>query len=249
MILEITVRPKASILKIPLNYQQAMQGLIYSNLDDAMAKFIHDKGFTYKNRSFKLFTFSKLLGSYKIDNKQIEFKDSVTFYMASSNIDMLQSLLNYFMIKDKLSLLHQDLEIEGIKMHRILLPHGDRIKLRCISPIVTYSTMLKGDGKKFTHYFKPYEKDFSRLIYENLIKKHRILSGDEDFEDESFSIEMPRFRTQVTKYKNYIIEGSNGNIFVEGQRELIETGIRTGFGSKNSMGFGMCVPENILSRR
>lgn len=249
MILEITMRPKASILKIPLNYQQALQALIYKNIDNAMAEFIHDKGFRYENRSFKMFTFSRLFGNYKIEHKQIQFNNSITLYMTSSNSKMLQSLLNHLMIKDKLTLLNHDLEIEGVKIHKVVLPSKDKLKLRCLSPIVAYSTMLKSDGRKFTHYFRPYEKDFGRLIYENLIKKHRTLSSHKEFEDNSFSIEMPRFKTQVTKYKNYIIEGSQGNVFLKGQRELIETGILTGFGSKNSMGFGMCVPESILSGR
>jgi CRISPR-associated endoribonuclease Cas6 len=249
MILEITMRPRGLTLKLPLNYQKPLQALIYNNLDDAMARFIHDEGFKYESRNFKMFTFSKLLGQYKIDGKQIKFLNSITLYISSANKKMLQSLFNYLMIKDKVVLLDNDLAIDGIKMHKVNLPDKKRIKLKCLSSIVTYSTMFKGDGKKFTHYFRPHEKDFSRLIYENLKKKHIILNGEKSFADDNFSIKMPKFKSQVTKYKNYIIEGSYGDVFIEGERELIETGIMTGFGSKNSMGFGMCVPESILSRR
>ena len=56
-------------LILPLNYNYILQGFIYNNIaDKKIQEFIHNKGFTYEKRHYKLFTFSRLMGKYKIEN-------------------------------------------------------------------------------------------------------------------------------------------------------------------------------------
>ncbi len=48
--------------------------------------------------------------------------------------------------------------------------NSEEIKVRTLSPISTYSTLYRKDGKKFTYYFNPMEEEFSETIENNLKK-------------------------------------------------------------------------------
>lgn len=55
-------------LELPINYNKILQGFIYRNImDKDLAQFIHDKGFSYEKRKYKMFTFSRLQGDFTID--------------------------------------------------------------------------------------------------------------------------------------------------------------------------------------
>jgi len=46
-------------LELPFNYNKILQGFIYRNImDKDLARFIHDRGFSYEKRKYKMFTFS-----------------------------------------------------------------------------------------------------------------------------------------------------------------------------------------------
>ncbi|NLK01119.1 MAG: CRISPR-associated endoribonuclease Cas6, partial [Clostridia bacterium] len=62
MRLKVTFSAKEGQLSIPVNYQHALQGLIYNSLDgdEKFNTFLHEHGFRYEKRSFKLFTYSRL---------------------------------------------------------------------------------------------------------------------------------------------------------------------------------------------
>ena len=46
-------------LVLPIHYNNIVQGFIYNNIEDEIFKtFLHEEGFQYGKRSFKLFTFS-----------------------------------------------------------------------------------------------------------------------------------------------------------------------------------------------
>jgi len=58
-------------LELPFNYNKILQGFIYRNImDKDLARFIHDRGFSYEKRKYKMFTFSRLQGKFSIDSKK-----------------------------------------------------------------------------------------------------------------------------------------------------------------------------------
>jgi len=46
-------------LTLPIHYNHMVQAMIYNSLDDDIADFLHDKGFVYEKRTFKMFAFSR----------------------------------------------------------------------------------------------------------------------------------------------------------------------------------------------
>ncbi len=63
-------------LVIPIHYNYYIQGLLYKSISPKLAQILHDHGFPIEKRRFKLFTFSRILGEYRIgngDKKKIRF--------------------------------------------------------------------------------------------------------------------------------------------------------------------------------
>lgn len=57
-------------LTLPVHYNHLVQGMIYQSLDQALAQWLHERGFQYGKRRFKLFTFSRLLSRHRrLDSK------------------------------------------------------------------------------------------------------------------------------------------------------------------------------------
>ena len=49
-----------------------IQAMIYSQLDEEVATFLHEEGFQKEKRVYKLFTFSRLIGKFYLDRKKGE---------------------------------------------------------------------------------------------------------------------------------------------------------------------------------
>ncbi|GAE87593.1 hypothetical protein [Acetivibrio straminisolvens] len=79
-------------LELPFNYNKILQGFIYRNImDKDLAQFIHDKGFSYEKRKYKMFTFSRLQGKFSIDSKRkkIIYQSPVELIVSSCYDDFL----------------------------------------------------------------------------------------------------------------------------------------------------------------
>jgi len=60
-------------LELPFNYNKILQGFIYRNImDKDLARFIHDRGFSYEKRKYKMFTFSRLQGDLPLSQMKSE---------------------------------------------------------------------------------------------------------------------------------------------------------------------------------
>lgn len=69
-------------LNLPIHYNHILQAVILKWINDEnYARFIHDKGYEFNNRRYKLYTFSRLEGKFNIDkkNKRIIYKDGARF--------------------------------------------------------------------------------------------------------------------------------------------------------------------------
>ena len=79
---------------MPLNYHHIIQAIIYKKLEDNAGQntFLHDRGYAYRVRTFKLFTFGLLQGKYEIANGKIMFRESVQFELRSPNMHMLRTI-------------------------------------------------------------------------------------------------------------------------------------------------------------
>ena len=235
---------KAQELLLPLHYNHLVQALIYRILPEALAKNLHEKGFLYEKRRFKLFTFSRLLERgqpvERDGRRMLCFPRKVSFFFATPREEILENLLREAFLRKSIALLEQQVFLAEVQV----MPEprwSSSLILRFLSPVTVYRTDVEED-KRVMHFLSPREREFNRLLVENARKKYFLVTG-KSAENLSFSFEPFRFSEErnrvVVLFKGTPIASWTGVFRVEGDSELIAVTYWTGLGSKNSAGFGM----------
>jgi CRISPR-associated endoribonuclease Cas6 len=219
-----------------------IQSMLYKNLPTYFSRFLHDLGFFYNKRKFKLYTFSNIISKqYKIfkDSKRILFSSPILLYLSSAIQEIPQVLAEKFLKKESIGLGKNILNLESIEMISIPSFKSNEIKIKTLSPITVYRTFNKETGKKFYQFYNPENIEFSSLIKENIRKKYELISGKnlKDFSFEIHPINQPR--KALIKYKDFLIEGYDGKFLIKMDPEIFLTVYDAGLGAKNSQGFGM----------
>jgi len=235
-------------ITIPIHYNHLIQSAIYGALDNDYADFLHDTGFEGGGRRFKLFTFSRLTGAYRFNaaTGEITYTSPVKLVVSSPVDKFCESLVNGLLAKDSLRIGPATLRLQGVEVDRPVVvtdkasAHIEtEIRVKTLSPVVVYSTLLKPEGDKYTCYFQPGESDFSRLAQKNLYKKYQALYGSTPSESEIQIKPLRQPKLQIVKYKGFVIKGYSGILSMRGPASLLQIAVDAGLGAKNSMGFGL----------
>jgi len=241
----LTLHPKAKLV-LPVHYNHILQGMIYRHLDEALAEWYHDTGYTFEKRNFKMFTFSRLFGrnrTYNPRRKSLCFKGPVILRLGSVHHDFLHSLVTHFMRNKGITLRNQFCHIHSIAVEKPIEPTLPAT-IRCLSPITVYSTFTQDDGRKYTQYYTPDDPEFAHLLADNLRRKALALYGED--------IELPPIpddfirplkvnpRDQViTQFKGIWIKGWMGTYQINLPQPYFDLAYQAGLGGKNAQGFGM----------
>ena len=233
---------------LPINYNHLLTGVIYQFLkgsDPEYADFLHQTGYEFENRRFKLFTFSQLMAKRReIRGDRIHFRSPVTWYVSSSQEPFLQNFAASLMGTGILQIERHSLQVQDVEVLR--QPRfGQKMNFRCLSPI-TMSTKRERDGNLGAHYCLPDDPQLSELIRQNLIRKyeavHQHPPTDKSFAmkfDQEYIDKREGRVTRLVDYKGIKIRSIISPFHVIGATELIRVGYECGFGDKNSAGFGM----------
>lgn len=236
MRLTVTLESHNSV-SLPVNYGYLLSSLIYDNLP-RNSTIIHNEGFLYEKRKFKLFTFSRLRGKYLLkNNAEIIFDGKLNFVFSTAVDDIANDFARSIIGKESVRLGNASLKVSSVYVHNDP-EFGDEILFRTISPITIYSTLLTSDSKKKTYYFSPYEREFSSLIDKNLRKKY---FAHHQRQNESESVELipiGRQKEVIVHFKETIIKGWMGIYKMRGNNGLLKLAYDAGIGGKNSEGFG-----------
>lgn len=226
---------------LPIHYNYLVQAMIYKLLKEDLSEFLHEKGFQNENRAFKMFTFSRILGKYSLDSKngKITFTSPVKLIISSHFSDFSNSIGNSLLAREEIRLGNNYLKVKQISVKKEKVS-DEKIRIRTLSPISTYSTLSRKDGKRFTYYYNPIENDFAKNINNNLKNKYKAYYSEEPPEGNVDIEPIGDTRLSIVKYKGFVIKGYTGNFNMAGPIPLLQLGINTGLGSKNSQGFG-CV--------
>lgn len=257
---------------LPINYSYFLTSLVYKiirNSSQDYSAFLHDEGYKLgeSKKGFKLFTFSMLKGGkYRADRREIVFIGGhIQWEISSPANDFIQHLIDgVFSEGQAIRIGPEGREGRFLIDHVETLPRPgfkETMKFTCLSPITVSKvtgrpTSEKGGEGGFDdlssnsalhcHYLRPWEDGFSEAIKDNLVKKYRLITGNE-LEDSDFQIKidtdyMNKKNGKITKnidFKGTNIIGFMSPFEVIGSPELIEIGYEAGFGEKGSMGFGM----------
>lgn len=224
---------------LPLSYHEILQGFIYKNLEKGLAERIHQIGFPFEKRHFKLFTFSRLMGKARVNKGQISFSSPFKLVISSPLKDLLQSLAENLLKSQEVRLGDNKLFLESISVN-FAPKMGEAVSIKMLSPVTVYSTLITPEGRKKTYYYNPKEKEFAELIRQNIIKKYIAFYGRSP-SSQDFDIEPLRVRREDEKlitYKGFIIKGWMGRYRLCGAQELLQFAYDAGLGAKNSQGFG-----------
>ncbi len=245
MRLRISLNSNEASLRLPLQYNNLLQGMIYNNLDGALSNWLHEKGHAYGVRRFKLFTFSRLFGKSSVEKGRITFDGHAHFYLSSVDAEVLGSLAEHLLKEPEVRLGNSRCRVEEVSVEPAPEPgNGDPVRLKALSPITAYSTLTTGDGRKKTYYYAPQEKEWSESLIANLRRKAGALdwaSDDErDLEDAWIKPHRVSNRDQkILDFKGTVIKGWTGLYEAKLPDPYLRLAYDAGLGAKNSQGFGM----------
>ncbi|HHU33169.1 MAG: CRISPR-associated endoribonuclease Cas6 [Zhaonellaceae bacterium] len=226
---------------LPIHYNHIVQAFVYNAISEELSQFLHDKGYECGNRTFKLFTFSRLFGKYKFsaDKSTISFEDTCKLVISSPVEEFCQSLANGVLTKGYFLLGSNKVEVKGITVDKKKV-EDEKVIFKTLSPVVVKKTLLKPEGGKYTCYLQPGEPEYDTLISSNLAKKYFALTAQKPPIGDLAVKSIGRLRLNLVNYKGFIIKGYSGKLELTGPRELLQMALDAGLGSSNSQGFG-CV--------
>ncbi len=248
MYCKLTISSSKEIV-LPFQYNHIIQALLYNFINDKeYSNFIHNKGYTYNNRSFKLFCFSNILTKpIKIDKqaKKFVFPEEISICISCVDSEFLKYIFQSFAVSEKeLRLSNNQAHISNVFFRQDIQNYEEEMEVKTLSPITVYSTLFSTDGKKKTYYYNPNEDEFSENIRKNLIKKYCAFYNEEP-KELSFSIKpIGRIMERIVIYKGFVIKAHSGSFKISGSLDLKKIAFSSGLGSKNSQGFGFILPKN-----
>lgn len=226
-------------LNLPIQYNHILQASIMNWInDDTYREFIHNKGYSTEKRRYKLYTFSKIFGKFRLnrEDKSITFYDEIHIYLSSYDSQFINYVVNNIIINRPLDLWGTDLFAEKIEIIAEQIKNCCTVKT--LSPITIYSTIETEDHHKQIYYYSPNDEKFEELIRKNLFHKYQSYHGRLPVNCE-FRIRLLREgKKSLVFYKGMASEAWNGIFQLEGSGELIQLALDAGLGGRNSIGFG-----------
>lgn len=222
---------------IPIQYNHIIQAIIYSwIIDDRYRQFIHDKGYQINEKTYKLFTFSRINGEYQIDSesRKIIFHKNMRLTISSAVDEFMGYLLNSILLKNK------ELNIGGtsVKIGRADVKKPpvftEKTKLYTLSPCTAYTTL----ENRQTRFYNPFDYEFSDYIRNNLLHKYESLYNKRPTDDDFTIRPIGAVKMAKVNYKNFHVIAYNCEMEMEGGQELQKMAYDAGIGGKNSQGFG-----------
>jgi CRISPR-associated endoribonuclease Cas6 len=227
---------------LPIQYNHILQGFLYENLSDKdYREFLHHTGYREGRKTFRLFTYSRLLGKFRLNQKlgQISFQPPVEIIISSAVEQFITDLAETLIKSDSNLLGNNRVEVKSISVHKNV-QFGPETRIKMLSPVVAYTT-LHNDDLKYTYYLSPWKKQFIDIVRNNLLAKHEVIHGYIPDNQELSIIpngnQEKKFE-KILNYKGTVIKGYAGIYWLKGSPELIKVAYDTGLGSKNSQGFG-----------
>lgn len=245
MRLRISLGSNVGSFKVPLQYNNLLQGLIYKNLDGALSSWLHEKGHAHGMRRFKLFTFSRLFGKSGVGNGQISFDGPAHFYLSSVDAEVLGSLAEHLLKRPEVRLGSTRCRVEEVSVEPA--PEVDStkpVRLKALSPITAYSTLSTPDGRKKTYYYAPQEREWSDALVANLARKAKALDWASETEADLQDCWIRPHKVsnrdhKILDFKGTVIKGWTGLYEINLPEPYLRLAYDAGLGAKNAQGFGM----------
>lgn len=234
---------------LPIDYQYALASWIYSTINNGDSEFgnwLHEKGYFFGKRNYKLFCFSRLFFRFNPMGDRIQMTsheaDFQISFVAEKTVEPFiiglfqnQSLT----IGDSKSRINfQVKSVEKLADFDFTLGKS-QFTLR--SPLCLSTS---NPNKNTATYLSPDDTGYADFLKANLFHKYSSLFPDTDLSEMPFSfkvlnrpdsklITIRKGEPSETKVRGYLY-----SFEVWSTKELLSFAYSSGFGEKNSMGFG-----------
>lgn len=248
---------------ISINYNHSLSAAIYKLLklgSPEFSEFLHEIGYTIKNKKYKLFTFALQFEKAVYSNQALLLQSPAAYLYISSLLidDFIKNFVIGTFEQQSVEVYSNNILSKFVIEQVELIPppiFKSEMKLKLMTPLVL-STYIEHNGKE-AQYFLRYNdniEDINRVFQNNLINKYEV-SGNRKYDGEGVKIAWDedyisnaekrnlRLSKKISIYKDIKNPIDIVGIFcpfkVEGDPELIKIGYECGFGEKNATGFGM----------
>lgn len=232
----IKLRNEKGEFGIPYNHLHYLQGLIYKRIqriNPELSITLH------RPKVPKLFTFSLFMAEKRKTLKEKPYflgSGAGFFYFSTPVPEIAEAFIGGLLQEPEVELWGEKLHVESVKALSEPLSFSGKT-YSTLSPIAV--TTLKPQFGKLKHYdLSPGEREFYENLKENLREKYTLLHGKKAPED--FEIKVLNAKSKRLQVKPGIYQIAWHLVFrARGDEELLKVGYQTGFGEKNSLGFGM----------
>lgn len=233
--MRLKIKLEVNNLVLPLSYKHIIQGTIYNMLcRSEIGDFYHNDGYHTDDKKYKLFVFSDLFGEYCIEDTNIIFKNTITFYIGSLDNKFLKSIYDFLLRNDILFINRQKAIVSKLDIFE--LPYFKEQKeftIKTLSPLITYTSK----DKYFT-YYKPSDEEFVKLIRDNISNK--CIAYKYPVANIKFDInEVTYERKKIIYFKNTFYQTYQTELKVIVNYDTLKIIYDTGLSAKGSCGFGM----------
>jgi CRISPR-associated endoribonuclease Cas6 len=245
MRLRISLAAEGGPLRVPIQYNHLLQGLVYHNLDRALSEWLHEEGHVLGKRRFKLFTFSRLFGERGMRNGHIGFAGPVHFYLGAVDARVLGSLAEHLLTKPGVRLGNSRCRVTEVGVEpEPRIDSSKPVIVKALAPITAYSTLQTPDGRKKTYYYPPQEAEWSESLVANLRRKAKAAGWAADVDEDLRGAWVRPYKVRsadqkVLNFKGTVIKGWTGLYEVKLPEPYFQLAYDAGFGAKNAQGFGM----------
>ncbi len=245
---------------LPLNYQYPLSAWVYKVLaqgDNEAAKLLHENGFKLPNqKAFKLFTFSGLQFPHHTW-KILKGADRMELLSTRATLVIafqIPEILNHFiagLFNNQSAEIGDRISAIAIKVSRVeMLPEpmpGSTVTVNMLSPVVV--TRIE-EQDKHDQYLKPGDAHYDELFFRNLTDKYTawcMQTGktpeDTPMDKLKFNCLTARPQSRLQTIKAFTpeetrVRGYLFNFSINAPPHLIKTGLNSGFGAMNALGFG-----------
>ncbi len=248
--LKLTVDKYAFGSLLPLNYQYEQSAVIYkilSKSDAAYSEWLHENGFQFRDKQFKLFTFACLhIPKLKRQGDFIQILcDTIEWDISFLPERSTQNFISGLFQQQTFKLGNVDTKVQFTVKNIDLLPSpefSETMKFKTLSSICLASMRPEGG----LAYISPDDSGALELIRSNLLMKYKAFTGEDfplnDFHFEFKVLSKPESKLITIKAntpEQSKVRGYKCQFQLTAPVELMKIAYESGIGGKGSLGFGM----------
>lgn len=224
-------------LTVPMAHHYQVMSMLYNTMryDEEYSTMLHDFGFQYGKRVYRMFCFGKLSGVHTInrERKEITFPKEVFLEVRTADEQLAGLWIEALRPGLQLRLCgHPMLLTDVIEKEDTITEKSCRIEM--LSPILAYKTI-----EKHTWYYNPLEPEFAQLVSGNFVRKYTAFTGKEPQGIQLISEAIGIRDKVVAQFKGIYLTAWGGQYLLKGKPEYLNFLYNTGLGAKNAGGFGM----------